>query len=224
MAPLQGVRNSYRDNRGQPLNPFELTKRTCGLLVNYSRIAILGSVGAAFTKKDRLTLAQAVIVDGDRVLLAVRSDLWGWELPGGAVERGESPEEAVRREVREETGLDVAVERRVGRYVRTGFRPHTALVFRCRVVGGELHTNWEALCARWFPTDALPETLFPWYADPLQDALSESEDEVERHDHQGLDEILAGMHIDLRMRFGDALGEVGEGSVTREPRSSTDDA
>ena len=47
-------------------------------------------------------------------------------------------EDALRREVREETGLEVAIERVVGDYRRTGFRPHRARVYRCRAIGGAL--------------------------------------------------------------------------------------
>ncbi len=54
----------------------------------------------------------AVVLDGDRVVLVKRghAPLKGeWSLPGGAVELGETLEDAIRREVLEETGLDVAV-------------------------------------------------------------------------------------------------------------------
>ena len=51
----------------------------------------------------------ALIFDGERILLALRRDIDWWNLPGGGMELGETVEEAVHREVREETGLLVAV-------------------------------------------------------------------------------------------------------------------
>jgi 8-oxo-dGTP diphosphatase len=145
-------------------------------------------------------VVQAVVHDGDRVLLAVRSDLRGWELPGGNVHPGEALEDGLRREVREETGLDVVVERHVGDYHRTGFRPHLAKVYLCRPESGELRTSHETLEVSWFDRAALPDTLFPWYRQPLADAAVETRTPFECHEHQGLASILAGMKIDLRMR------------------------
>lgn len=57
--------------------------------------------------------AQVVLLRGDRILLArhVRPEGSYWVLPGGAVERDETPEQAAVREVREETGLEVHVQR-----------------------------------------------------------------------------------------------------------------
>ena len=59
----------------------------------------------------------ALIFDEDqRVLLAHRRDINWWNLPGGGMERGETVEDAVRREVREETGLEIEVKYLVGVY------------------------------------------------------------------------------------------------------------
>jgi 8-oxo-dGTP diphosphatase len=57
-----------------------------------------------------------VVIMGERggTLLCLREDLDIWNLPGGRVERGESPWKAVVREVNEETGLEVEVERLAG--------------------------------------------------------------------------------------------------------------
>ena len=90
----------------------------------------------------------AVIVDGDRVVLVKRAHepLKGeWSLPGGTVEVGETLAEAVAREVREETGLNV----HVGPLVEVLDRVHrdrderveyhfVLLDYRCTVVSGTL--------------------------------------------------------------------------------------
>jgi len=62
--------------------------------------------------------AAAVIVDGEGRVLLVKQTYGhlNWDLPGGAAEAGESPDETVLQEVREETGLDVAVLHLTGYY------------------------------------------------------------------------------------------------------------
>jgi len=180
-----------------------LVGRLVGIVPNYAGIAWWGLVTPLTREKEPLLVVQGVVIDGDRVLLSVRHDLHGWELPGGNLHVGEPAETAMCREILEETGLEVVVERRVGDYVRTGFRPHTARVFLCRVTGGELQTSAETPVVRWFPVRQVPDTLFPWYRAPLADALDALAEPVERHEYQGVSAIWAGMKIDFRMRLSD---------------------
>jgi len=178
-----------------------LLRRLGSIVPSYAKIAWWGMIGPRVRGAGPLVVQQAVIVDSGRVLLSVRMDLRGWELPGGNPDPGESDEACLRREVLEETGLDVAIERHVGDYVRTGFLPHLARVHRCRVVGGELRTSAETPRVHWFPVDAVPGTLLPWYRQPLADGLPETGDPVRRSERQGVGAVLAGAWIDLRMRF-----------------------
>ena len=142
------------------------------------------------------------------MLLSVRRDLRGWELPGGNAEPPASPARprCAGRSC-EETGLEVAVERHVGDYVRTGFRPHTARVFRCRATGGELRPSAETPMRALVPASGRsPTRSSPGTERPLADALAEPPEPVERHEHQGRAAVWAGMKIDLRMRLSDDRG------------------
>lgn len=178
-----------------------LAWRLARVLPDYASHAWTGLVSRRFAHADRLTVVQAVVRSEREVLLNVRQDLRGWELPGGNADPGESYEEALIREVREETGIEARVERLVGAYHRSGFMPHVARVYLCRPAGGRLRPSPETPEVRWWSLEALPETLFPWYRQPLRDALSGVPEPFERHEHQGLSAILAGMRIDLRMRL-----------------------
>lgn len=182
---------------------MRLLGRLARMIPIYLRIAWWGLVSPRTVEKAPLRVVQGVVRDGDQVLLAVRGDLHGWEIPGGSPLEGESDSDALRREVFEETGLEVAVERHVGDYVRTGFRPHTARIFLCRATRGRLQPSAETPKLGWFRVDGLPDTLFPWYRRPLEDAFSEHLDPVCRREHQGGAAVWAGMKIDFRMRVSD---------------------
>jgi 8-oxo-dGTP diphosphatase len=177
-------------------------RRLGGILPSYLRIAWWGLVGPRLSEREPLQVYQGVVFGSRGILLGVRRDLRGWELPGGSALPGESGPGAVRREIFEETGVCVEVERRVGDYVRSGFRPHTAHIYACRHLSGEPRPSSETLDVGWFDPRALPATLFPWYRAPIADALASPGEPVLRHERQGIGAILAGMRIDLRMRLG----------------------
>ena len=170
-------------------------------LPTYAQIAWSGLAVPRLPGAPDLLVVQAVILREGRVLLAVRSDLRGWELPGGAPQPGESDGAALAREIREETGLEVEIQRRVGDYRRSGFLPHLARVFACRAGEGAERPSPETPRLRWFDVHRPPATLFPWYREPLADALAGRAEPVERRERQGAAQVLAGLRIDLRMRI-----------------------
>ncbi len=178
----------------------------------YVQIAWWGLVSPR-TERRELVVVRAVVRDGDRVLLAVRNDIRGWELPGGTVEGVEALEDALEREVREETGLQVAVDRHVGAYRRTGFRPHVAQVFLCHAVGGKLQTSNESRALAWFHPLLLPDTMFRWYEEPLRDAFIPDSGPVEREERQDLATIWGAIKIDLKMRWRGDEKRAAPGSV-----------
>ncbi|WP_329051842.1 NUDIX domain-containing protein [Amycolatopsis sp. NBC_01488] len=84
-----------------------------------------------------------------RLLLIRRANDPGsgqWSLPGGRVEPGETDKEAVIRELREETGLDVIPGTLVGSVIRG---PYAIFDYRCEVAGGVLTAGDDASDARW---------------------------------------------------------------------------
>ncbi|MCS5635587.1 MAG: NUDIX domain-containing protein [Myxococcota bacterium] len=177
----------------------------------YLKIAWWGLVAPIISECEPLVVVQAVILgDGEQegaILLSVRADVRGWELPGGNFNPGEGPEQALVREIEEETGLQAEIVRRVGDYVRTGFRPHVARVFLCRVQGGEPRPSRETPRVAWWPLERLPSTLFPWYQQPIRDALSDGTSPLTRTERQGVAAIVDAIRIDLRMRWLDDRAE-----------------
>ena len=119
----------------------------------------------------------AVVFDAEgRLLLVKRANppaQGKWSLPGGRQEVGESPAEGVVREVREETGLVVAVEREVGTVHRNAPSGDTYVIrdFVCAVAGSsEVEAADDAADARFFDVGQLGDIET---SEGLLDALRE---------------------------------------------------
>jgi 8-oxo-dGTP diphosphatase len=117
--------------------------------------------------KDLLMLPSAcavVVDDGGRVLLGRRADTGQWSLPAGAIDPGEQPADAAVREVYEETGVRIAVERLAGVALREVTYPHGDVCqylivwFRCKAIGGHAVVNDEESSAvGWYSPEELPD-------------------------------------------------------------------
>lgn len=116
--------------------------------------------------------AFAVIADEQgRVLLCHRTDLDMWNLPGGVVEHDEAPWQAVVREVREETGLEVTVAQLAIVDHRPG-KGEVVFTFTCAVTGGALAASDEADELAWFAPDALPASTAARHVERIAPVLA----------------------------------------------------
>ena len=107
--------------------------------------------------------AIAVVARDERVLMVRRAVATGyglWSMPGGFVDRGEVVEDAAVREVWEETGLVIRVDRLVGLFSHPG---ETVVVaaYAAQEVGGKLEAGPESLDLGFFHLDQLPPLAFP---------------------------------------------------------------
>ena len=125
----------------------------------------------------------AVFNERGEILLQKRSDNGHWALPGGAVEVGESVEQAAIREVFEETGLHVTIKRLIGVYSDPKYhllmsRPNgkishpVVLLFECEYQSGEARISDESTDIGFFPPDALPEKTLLSHHIRIKDALT----------------------------------------------------
>ncbi len=124
--------------------------------------------------------AMAVVLSSDRrqVLLLRREIPFLWDLPGGGIEQNEDPADAAVRETREETGLEIAIERFVGQYLCQsvyGTGDQLTHVFRARVVGGTpKRFGLEMTELRWCDVNALPRRVEPLHRQMIADALADA--------------------------------------------------
>ncbi len=109
--------------------------------------------------------------DKTKVLLIKRRDVPVWVFPGGGIEMNETPEQAVCREVWEETGVRVSIIRKIAFYTPINRLAAPAHVFECSEVDGMLRTGCETQSLGYFDLSHLPQNFFIVHADWLQDAL-----------------------------------------------------
>ncbi len=103
-----------------------------------------GVVGVVLNAQDEILLVQHVFHPKEP-----------WGLPGGWMERNEAPSETLRRELREETGLEVSVLAPV--LIQPGeVRGHLDIAFLCRARNDVQHLSTELLDYRWTTRDKLP--------------------------------------------------------------------
>ena len=117
-----------------------------------------------------VSVSGVITDDRGRALLIQRRDNPHWEAPGGVLELGESIHDGLRREVREEIGLDVEPLALTGVYKNMN-HGIIALVFRCKTTGGQLGTSDEVEGFRWATQTDIRGLASEAYAVRVFDAL-----------------------------------------------------
>ena len=111
--------------------------------------------------------SSAVMTDArNRILLQRRTDSGNWALPGGAMDIGETFAQSVTREVKEETGFDVRIDRIIGIYSDPAHvfayddgevRQEFSICLACTIVGGTLRVSSESTAVEFFSVVDLPD-------------------------------------------------------------------
>ena len=117
----------------------------------------------------------------DQILLVKRSDVPIWVFPGGGVDPGETPEDAVVREIQEETGLQTTILRKVGVYKPVNKLAFLTYVFECTSVNGSLTKSFETREVGFYPLNKPPKPFFFIHEDWLNDALLNQSTIIEKH-------------------------------------------
>ena len=118
-----------------------------------------------------VSVAGLVTNENDEILL-INSPWRGWEYPGGMIEPGETFQEALKREIKEEAGVDVEITGFVG-LCKNIQRDVVNIDFICKYIGGELKTSDESSEVKWVKKEeALNMITFPLTRIRLENMLS----------------------------------------------------
>lgn len=119
-----------------------------------------------------LVSVAALVTNDNGEILLVKSPLRGWEYPGGLIEPGETFQEALHREIREESGVEVEVNGFVG-ICKNVQRDIVNIDFTARYIRGELTTSEESTEVVWAtPQQAREMITFPLTRKRLENMLS----------------------------------------------------
>ena len=113
-----------------------------------------------------------LVTNNNGEILLIKSPRRGWEYPGGMVEPGETFQDALLREVKEEAGVDVEITGFIG-LCKNIEKDVVNIDFACRAVGGQLRTSHESSEVLWVKReDALSMITFPLTRKRLANMLS----------------------------------------------------
>jgi 8-oxo-dGTP pyrophosphatase MutT (NUDIX family) len=123
-----------------------------------------------FLFRPRTLGVRVLLIKDGKALLVRQTYIAGWFLPGGGIERGETLEEAARREAREEVGAELGTLKLLGIYSNfDGFKSDHNALFLCTDFTRFGPHDREIAEVRFFSLDTLPEDLMPGHRRKLQE-------------------------------------------------------
>lgn len=181
------IGNEYAENHWQSQRYERLTE-IAAEIVNEHSVLPLDFIVEDFKSQPgyatpKMDVRGAVFQDGKLLMVEEIMD-GGWTMPGGWADVGDSPVQAVEREVREESGFEVKARKLIGAYDANRVEPmqlyHAVkLVFLCEIVAGETTTSDETSAVEFFAENEIPEPLSGerTHLRHIQDAFSAFADE-----------------------------------------------
>lgn len=133
---------------------------------------------------DHSAAALAIVWNADRtgILLIKRRDIPVWVLPGGGIEKGETPSQAACREVWEETGVFSSTTRPLAYFTPVNRLSYPTFLLECIWNRGTPGPTEESKEAAFFPLEALPSPLFFIHRDWIKEALFWGQGEMHNED------------------------------------------
>ena len=107
------------------------------------------------------------------ILLIQRRDVPVWVLPGGGIDPGESAEDAIIREILEETGFRVKIVRLAAIYTPINRLARHTHLYECEIIDGSAQISDETRAIRFYPLEQLPKQIPPPYTEWIFDAESQ---------------------------------------------------
>jgi 8-oxo-dGTP pyrophosphatase MutT (NUDIX family) len=139
------------------------------------------------TPRHSVSVAAIITDDQGRVLVTQRRDNGKWEPPGGVLELDETIEDGLRREVREETGVEIKPGKLTGVYKNTKLGV-VALVFRATIAYGTPGPTEETQACAWWTAKQVTDHMAETFAIRVLDALHDDGPAIRAHDGTRLTE------------------------------------
>ncbi|RLE48249.1 hypothetical protein DRJ25_00340 [Candidatus Woesearchaeota archaeon] len=147
-----------------------------------------------------------IIIKDSKIFLTKRTDIPIWCLPGGDVKVKETPEKAIIREIKEETGFKATIIKKGSVFKRADFekkkknnQPFLCQVFVCKIKSGTFISNEEVSKVKFFPISKLPFSCLLWQKNIILNTLTNSKKKTEMNVKKELVRLIIHPLIFLKL-------------------------